>query len=277
MLRASDLARWSGLTLSYSDACDLDLRHSLWDHPSVGFISQGSARWNLRRGLVTTETQIGHGLAGVFGADFEYARSTWICRNARRVVAQILPADYARFGLEDELMQRRIDHRLAVHDPALTGVLRAMVAEVDSGCAHGALYAESLSAGLIRHVHRRYGETPGAARSSERRLTAVQLSRVREFVGEHLDGALSLKDLALAAGVGTSHFPQLFRSSVGESPYRYVLKQRMVAACRLLETTELGLTDVALATGFSSHSHFSSVFAREIGVPPRAYRAQTSC
>jgi AraC-like DNA-binding protein len=39
-----------------------------------------------------------------------------------------------------------------------------------------------------------------------------------------------------------------------------------------LVETELPISEVALATGFSSHSHFATAFKKKVGLSPKAYR-----
>jgi AraC family transcriptional regulator of arabinose operon len=45
-------------------------------------------------------------------------------------------------------------------------------------------------------------------------------------------------------------------------------------AATLLEATDLDIGQVAAASGFVSPFHFSRVFRREYGLPPRDYRAR---
>jgi AraC-like DNA-binding protein len=76
------------------------------------------------------------------------------------------------------------------------------------------------------------------------------------------------------AGMSASHFSQLFRQSMGLSPYRYVLTVRIDKAKRLLRGSRLGVLDVALATGFADQSHFAKTFRRVTGTIPTVYRAR---
>ena len=55
-------------------------------------------------------------------------------------------------------------------------------------------------------------------------------------------------------------------------PHRYLLQQRVARARELLRASNLALTDIALQLGFASHSHFSTAFRSETGLPPSEYR-----
>ncbi len=57
-----------------------------------------------------------------------------------------------------------------------------------------------------------------------------------------------------------------------QSPHRYVLTRRLERAKELLRNTEMPVVDVALSSGFSSQSHLSYWFQRNIDVSPAVYR-----
>jgi AraC family transcriptional regulator len=54
-----------------------------------------------------------------------------------------------------------------------------------------------------------------------------------------------------------------------------VLARRIERARELLRNTSMPVVDVAMAVGFSSQSHLSHWFLRQVGVSPAAYRRQT--
>jgi transcriptional regulator GlxA family with amidase domain len=53
---------------------------------------------------------------------------------------------------------------------------------------------------------------------------------------------------------------------------RYYRELRLDKAQSLLRNSPLSLTEIALATGFASSSHFSRVYAQHFGGPPSSYR-----
>jgi transcriptional regulator GlxA family with amidase domain len=100
-----------------------------------------------------------------------------------------------------------------------------------------------------------------------------RLKRVLDYIDSNLGSEISLADLASVAHLSAHHFSELFRQSMGTSPYRYVLDRRIACAKILLRDSMLGVLDVALAVGFSDQSHFSKVFRRSTGMAPGLYRA----
>ena len=78
--------------------------------------------------------------------------------------------------------------------------------------------------------------------------------------------------LAAEAGMSVSKFQRMFMKIIGVRPGRYIIQQRLNAACRLLESSDLGIYDIALATGFCDQSHFTKIFKSWRGMAPGAYR-----
>ena len=58
------------------------------------------------------------------------------------------------------------------------------------------------------------------------------------------------------------------------SPVVYLNRFRVNRARGLLESSDETVTEVALAVGFASSGYFSTVFRREVGVTPAAYRRE---
>jgi AraC-like DNA-binding protein len=105
-------------------------------------------------------------------------------------------------------------------------------------------------------------------------LPTRMLRCIEEYIDVHLEKALTVEELASHLGISPSYFARSFRSSVGLPPHAYVMRRRLLRAQELLASTELPLTDIALATGFADQSHFSRRFHEMTGMPPRAFRLQ---
>ncbi len=68
------------------------------------------------------------------------------------------------------------------------------------------------------------------------------------------------------------HFAAQFRATTGYRPREYLLHQRIEHAKSLLSNSEMALVEVALAVGFCTQAHFSTVFKRLTGNTPAAWR-----
>jgi YesN/AraC family two-component response regulator len=104
--------------------------------------------------------------------------------------------------------------------------------------------------------------------SEARRVARLAMA----FIHEHYRDPVSRKDLAEAAGVSQEYLSTCFHRETGVTPSDYLERYRIKQARRLLETTDLPVTRVALEVGFFDSSYFGRVFRREVGVSPVAYR-----
>jgi transcriptional regulator of acetoin/glycerol metabolism len=98
------------------------------------------------------------------------------------------------------------------------------------------------------------------------------LRRVREYVETHLSASIDLTTLAGIAGLSLYHFARAFKESAGVTPHHYLVQRRVAQAQEMLARTELSLSEIALATGFSDQSHFARHFRQMLGVTPGQFR-----
>lgn len=87
-----------------------------------------------------------------------------------------------------------------------------------------------------------------------------------------LDDGSSVEALAARLGVGARHLSRLFARHVGASPTQVLRTARVQRAKRLLDSTELTMTEVAMRAGFGSLRRFNAVFAEVYRLPPSAIR-----
>lgn len=80
--------------------------------------------------------------------------------------------------------------------------------------------------------------------------------------------------LAALSHLSERQFTRLFRKLLGESPMRYLIRQRIRAACQDLVTTNDTAGAIAHNCGFYDQSAFTRAFREHTGVTPREYRRQ---
>ncbi|MBR0641928.1 bifunctional transcriptional activator/DNA repair enzyme AdaA [Plastoroseomonas hellenica] len=103
------------------------------------------------------------------------------------------------------------------------------------------------------------------------RTTAERALRlIAEGALDH-DGA-SVEALAARVGIGARHLSRLFARHVGASPMQVLRTSRVQRAKRLLDSTDLSMTEVAMRAGFGSLRRFNAVFAEVYRLPPSAIR-----
>lgn len=94
------------------------------------------------------------------------------------------------------------------------------------------------------------------------------------FIHENYAEKLTLEEIADSAAVSTRECLRCFRTAIRQSPMEYLIDYRVQKAKKLLETTDLSITDIALQCGFNSNSYFTKLFHRICGKTPNTYRKE---
>ncbi|MDC7286423.1 AraC family transcriptional regulator [Blautia schinkii] len=122
---------------------------------------------------------------------------------------------------------------------------------------------------LLKEIENlRYEDTPVKLASQER----IQTMMV--FIHENYQNKISLRDIAASAMVSERECLRCFQESIHKTPFEYLLDYRIETAERLLRTTNMPVTDIAMETGFSSAAYFGKVFKNISGKTPGAFRKQ---
>lgn len=165
-----------------------------------------------------------------------------------------------------------LDKAWDTEDPLLAVSARRLVEASERDSRPNALLAEQLAYTLALHLSDRYA-APGAGRPEPPpQMDDAMCRRVAEFVRADPGAPITLGAMARVAGLSPSGLIRGFKRATGMTPHRFVLEQRVVAACRLLETSDLPIVEIALSLGFSSQSHFGAAFLAATGASPARYR-----
>jgi AraC family transcriptional regulator len=105
-----------------------------------------------------------------------------------------------------------------------------------------------------------------------RGLDARQLQLVNGTIQERIGEPISVSMLSSIAGLSRSHFSHAFRASVGRTPHAHIVRLRIERAMKLMVDSDVALSEIALATGFSDQAHFSNKFRRTTGSTPTQWR-----
>jgi AraC-like DNA-binding protein len=99
-----------------------------------------------------------------------------------------------------------------------------------------------------------------------------RLCRARDLLRDWEDEPLSVIAVARVSGLTRFHFIRLFKAVFGETPYQYRSRAQIEKAKHLLILTDLSITDVCMAVGFSSLGSFSVLFSRRVGMSPSKFQ-----
>lgn len=157
-------------------------------------------------------------------------------------------------------------------DAVIQHLALALLGEASACEPVGLMYAESLTNTLILHLLKNYSTAGRKPDNLSGGLSGYRLRRALEFINEHLEKELSLRQIAEATGFSQFHFAREFRRSIGLTPQQYLIQQRISRAKELLVKSDLPLIEVAASAGFKNQSHFTSLFRKFTALTPKAYR-----
>ncbi len=99
-----------------------------------------------------------------------------------------------------------------------------------------------------------------------------RLCHARDLLRDWEDDPLPVSAVARASGLTRFHFIRLFKAIFGETPHQYRLRAQIEKAKELLILTDLSVTDICMAVGFSSLGSFSALFSHRVGVSPSEFQ-----
>ena len=95
-----------------------------------------------------------------------------------------------------------------------------------------------------------------------------------DYIDQHIQEELSVKNLAGIAYVSGDHLSRLFKKRFGCSVSEYVYQRRMVLAGELLKDEGMTITMVAGMVGYGNYSYFTDQFRRYYMMTPREFVAR---
>jgi AraC family transcriptional regulator len=162
------------------------------------------------------------------------------------------------------------------YDSHLYQIAMMLLAELKSGGIMGELYVESLTQVFVIHLLRHYSslqpaltEPIGTIIADLHSLTPSRLQQSIDYIHAHLNGDLSMAQIAGSVNSSPTYFASSFKRATGISLHQYVIKQRVERAKLLLETTDVPIANIASQVGFSSQSHLTQHCKSFTGMTPR--------
>jgi AraC family transcriptional regulator len=156
-------------------------------------------------------------------------------------------------------------------DPSIAYYAETFRTELANGSLNGPLYAETLSIGLTLHLLSHYAVARPKFRHPRGKLASFQLRRVVELIVTSLSEEVSLLAMAKEANVSPFYFTRMFRKTLGVTPHRFVLRQRIQKSLQLIREGKLSLSQVAVEVGFYDQAHFTRAFRAIVGTTPAEY------
>jgi AraC-like DNA-binding protein len=92
------------------------------------------------------------------------------------------------------------------------------------------------------------------------------------YIRKQFRNRITIADMAGSAGISASTVERLFRRTFGITPFMFLLKTRLNAACELLRADSESLADIAQVCGFNDQTSMTRAFRTELKITPMRYR-----
>lgn len=93
-----------------------------------------------------------------------------------------------------------------------------------------------------------------------------------DYLNFHYGESISIDSLGAVFGYHPNYLNHLFIKHTGRPIYAYLQDLRIMQAIRLLEGSNMTVSEIGNACGFSDRAHFSRYFKQKTGRPPKAFR-----
>jgi AraC family transcriptional regulator len=161
-----------------------------------------------------------------------------------------------------------------VGDQPIQHLLGLLATEASSGGLSGKLYADHLIQALALRFLTVFGVAGDQKHSRAEKLPNRALTRVLDRMKAEFAADLDLATLSAESGYSKTQFLRMFRLAMGCTPHQWLIQFRLEQAKGMLVEASASMIDVALACGFSTHSHFANRFRQTVGVAPSRYRRE---
>jgi transcriptional regulator GlxA family with amidase domain len=137
---------------------------------------------------------------------------------------------------------------------------------------YGAEVANAVARRMVVPPHRDGGQAQFVRDPISDRPPGDPFAETLVWVQEHLADPLTVDDLARRSAMSPRTFARRFRDTTGTTPHQWLVRQRVLLAQRLLESSDLSIDLLAQRTGFGTAANLRQHFQRVVRTSPQAYR-----
>lgn len=160
----------------------------------------------------------------------------------------------------------------SLHDPALQRLVAEMGREAAAGWPLGGLYADLVATSFASYLLRRHATDAVDLGEVKSGMPMPRLRRAMEYISANIENDLRLEEIAYEVSLSPFHFAREFRVATGQTPYQYLLDQRIEHAKSLLRAGNLPVQEIAVMAGFRSPTNFVRSFRQRVGQTPGDWR-----
>ena len=137
---------------------------------------------------------------------------------------------------------------------------------------HGHQAAATVARQLVVYLQRSGGQAQFSSLLAGQAADTQPVRDLLSWLRDHLDADLSLAALARQVNLSERQFTRVFKAEVGTTAADHVEAVRLELACRLLETTNRSIEQVAKTCGFGTPETMNRTFRRRLNTTPGDHR-----
>jgi AraC-like DNA-binding protein/mannose-6-phosphate isomerase-like protein (cupin superfamily) len=156
----------------------------------------------------------------------------------------------------------------AVALPAVAGDMSRICSEARRREPGWEVLVDSLLRAVVVELARCCGTRSSGEETRGVTGSSAGVRRAVRYVERHFREPLTLAQVAAVAHLSPHWFSEQFRLATGDSFQAYLKRRRLQFARALLDSTDLGVTEVCHAAGFHDASYFGRAYRATYGVSP---------
>lgn len=188
-------------------------------------------------------------------------------------------SDIVQQSYIDPIIQHTTSHIFQATDTLMSieDMRMSVTAIIEEFALKEPYYELSLKANLLQFLRCIYREKDNLFNfdqyyESKDELTSYRCKKIVLFIEEHYQEHISLEMISNHMGFSKEYFCRFFKKNFRMSFFKYLNESRIKKAEYLLLNTQHKIIDIAFETGFEDANYFTTVFKKETGLTPSAYR-----
>lgn len=180
--------------------------------------------------------------------------------------------DYLSKLLGEKVKDIELLPHIGWYDNFLYQNVKQLVSLVNQTDDISQLMSGNISQTLCLYLFRTFTANSQNVNNQIVKFSPKKYALLQEYIQDNLAEQITLNKLAKLTGMSSHSLLRSFNKTFGTTPAQYVINQRLRKARWLLANTNKDVTTIALETGFSSHSHLTATFKKNMKLSPREFR-----
>jgi len=239
---------------------DYEIQRATFPYWCIEFVARGRGKLQLDR----QEYELAAGTIFVYGPGV----SQYIVSDSRQVLVKYF-VDFTGARARRLLRRHALPPGFVSQTSAPGEILDLFNELIRNGLRHTP-FSSRIAEVVLEHLILKIAET-AIPHDSSITVAFSTYRRCREYMEAHWTDIRTMEEAAARCHVDSAYLCRLFRRFDHQSPYRYLMRLRMMRAAQRLQGSNASVKQIADELGFKDPFHFSRVFKGHYGVSPRHF------